>query len=42
MVVKDNQPTLKADLETLFARSPGPGQPGRLQKGMDDWKNEPF
>jgi hypothetical protein len=26
MVVKDNQPTLKADLETLFARSPGPGQ----------------
>lgn len=26
MVVKDNQPTLKTDLETLFARPPGPGQ----------------
>lgn len=26
MVVKDNQPTLKTDLETLFAHPPGPGQ----------------
>jgi len=24
--VKDNQPTLLADLETLFRQSPGPGQ----------------
>lgn len=26
MVVKDNQPTLLADLKTLFARPPGPAQ----------------
>ena len=26
MVVKDNQPTLLADLQTLFERPPGPGQ----------------
>jgi hypothetical protein len=26
MVVKENQPTILTDLETLFARPPGPGQ----------------
>ncbi len=26
MVVKDNQPRLLADLQTLFNRPPGPGQ----------------
>ena len=30
MVVKDNQPRLLADLETLFARPPGPAQDLRM------------
>lgn len=30
MVVKDNQPTILTDLETLFARPPGPGQDLRM------------
>lgn len=30
MMVKDNQPALKTDLQTLFARPPGPGQDLRM------------
>jgi hypothetical protein len=35
MMVKDNQPALKADLQTLFAHPPGPGQDLRMVQRLD-------